>query len=119
MGTYCGSLYGAQTLVTTGPVHALHIYRGVSSSEVCVGMSKQEKTNLKLESARLHKAHRRNSTWTDGVIKDCESIANRYLGHTQGCRSDELRTSPPAICELPSTHLGDYSAQSPIVHLIP
>lgn len=56
--------------------------------------------------------------WTDETIDACNDLANRILGHTQGCRNDAFRTSSP-VCELPSSHLGDYTAQSPITYLIP
>lgn len=115
------SLNGAQTLVATGPVHALHIYRGVRSSWEVFGMrtrTKGERKTLQLEAARLAKSHRAGGgAWNQQTIDACESIANRWLGHTQGCRSSELR-SAPAVLEIPASHL-DINALSPITYLYP
>lgn len=77
--------------------------------------TKAEKAALKLEAARLAKAHLQAEDWTPESIDACERLANRYLGHTKGCRGKGLRTSPK-VCELPSSHF-DFTASSPITFI--
>lgn len=77
-----------------------------------------QKRAFRLEGTRLKRSHIAAGAWTPETIDACEDLANRILGHTQGCRDSAFRSYSP-VCELPSSHLGDVATLSKIVYMTP